>query len=236
MVHPSQDREDRGGRPIETALIVPPQAHPSYDHPLWFATLKLVRELDPGKVVLPFAVKNPNLSNEKDAWERGANETLGSLRWDGYKGKIIVQVDPTESEINGTEFTTVGHLAELIGANKYRATVASVEHTVIPGWVSSTAKRYHLGSGPPGSITLEEAVRRGVSIVRSRTEGSGMMTRTESDGSSYSGMDLGHRGTPGGRRGGCFGWLTNDGERSSGALLPIVGSKIHYSRKGVTRI
>lgn len=207
-----------------------------YDSNLWYATLRLVGTLNPGKVVLPFAVKNPNLSNEKDAWNYGADETLGLLRRDGYKGKIIVQVDPTESEINGTEPTTVGHLAELIGANKYEATVASAEYTVIPGWVSSTAKRYHPGSGPPGSITLEEAVRRGVSIVRSRTEGSGMMTRTESNGNSLSGMDLGHTGTPGGKRGGCYGWLTNDGERSSGHLIPITGLKIHYSREGVIRI
>ena len=207
-----------------------------YDSNLWYATLRLVGTLNPGKVVLPFAVKNPNLSNEKDAWCYGADETLGLLRRDGYKGKIIVQVDPTESEINGTELTTVGHLAELIGANKYEATVASAEYTVIPGWVSSTAKRYHPGSGPPGSITLEEAVRRGVSIVRSRTEGSGMMTRTESNGNSLSGMDLGHTGTPGGKRGGCYGWLTNDGQRSSGHLIPIIGLKIHYSREGVIRI
>lgn len=207
-----------------------------YDSNLWYATLRLVGTLNPGKVVLPFAVKNPNLSNEKDAWNYGADETLGLLRRDGYKGKIIVQVDPTESEINGTEFTTVGHLAELVGANKYEATVASAEYTVIPGWVSSTAKRYHPGSGPPGSITLEEAVRRGVSIVRSRTEGSGMMTRTESNGNSLSGMDLGHTGTPGGKRGGCYGWLTNDGQRSSGHLIPITGLKIHYSREGVIRI
>lgn len=207
-----------------------------YDSNLWYATLRLVGTLNPGKVVLPFAVKNPNLSNEKDAWCYGADETLGLLRRDGYKGKIIVQVDPTESEINGTELTTVGHLAELIGANKYEATVASAEYTVIPGWVSSTAKRYHPGSGPPGSITLEEAVRRGVSIVRSRTEGSGMMTRTESNGNSLSGMDLGHTGTPGGKRGGCYGWLTNDGQRSSGHLIPITGLKIHYSREGVIRI
>ena len=207
-----------------------------YDSNLWYATLRLVGTLNPGKVVLPFAVKNPNLSNEKDAWNYGADETLGLLRRDGYKGKIIVQVDPTESEINGTEFTTVGHLAELVGANKYEATVASAEYTVIPGWVSSTSKRYHPGSGPPGSITLEEAVRRGVSIVRSRTEGSGMMTRTESNGNSLSGMDLGHTGTPGGKRGGCYGWLTNDGQRSSGHLIPITGLKIHYSREGVIRI
>lgn len=207
-----------------------------YDSNLWYATLRLVGTLNPGKVVLPFAVKNPNLSNEKDAWNYGADETLGLLRRDGYKGKIIVQVDPTESEINGTEPTTVGHLAELVGANKYEATVASAEYTVIPGWVSSTAKRYHPGSGPPGSITLEEAVRRGVSIVRSRTEGSGMMTRTESNGNSLSGMDLGHTGTPGGKRGGCYGWLTNDGQRSSGHLIPITGLKIHYSREGVIRI
>lgn len=207
-----------------------------YDSNLWYATLRLVGTLNPGKVVLPFAVKNPNLSNEKDAWNYGADGTLGLLRRDGYRGKIIVQVDPTESEINGTEFTTVGHLAELIGANKYDATVASAEYTVIPGWVSSTAKRYHPGSGPPGSITLEEAVRRGVSIVRSRAEGSGMMTRTESNGNSLSGMDLGHTGTPGGKRGGCYGWLTNDGERSSGHLIPITGLKIHYSREGVIRI
>lgn len=215
---------------------MPPQAHPVYDCNLWFATLRLVGTLNPDKVVLPFAVKNPNLSNEKDAWNYGADGTLGLLRRDGYKGKIIVQVDPTESEINGTESTTVGHLAELIGANKYEATIASSEYTVIPGWVSSTAKRYHPGSGPPGSITLEEAVRRGVSIVRSRTEGSGMMTRTESNGASFSGMDLGHTGTPSGRRGGCYGWLTNDGERSSGHLIPITGLKIHYSREGVIRI
>lgn len=184
----------------------------------------------------PVRREEPNLSNEKDAWNYGADETLGLLRRDGYKGKIIVQVDPTESEINGTEPTTVGHLAELVGANKYEATVASAEYTVIPGWVSSTAKRYHPGSGPPGSITLEEAVRRGVSIVRSRTEGSGMMTRTESNGNSLSGMDLGHTGTPGGKRGGCYGWLTNDGQRSSGHLIPITGLKIHYSREGVIRI
>lgn len=215
---------------------MPPQAHPSYDHPLWFATLKLVGTLNPDKVVLPFAVKNPNLSNEKDAWNYGADGTLGLLRRDGYKGKIIVQVDPTESVINGTESTTVGHLAELIGANKYDATVASAEYTVIPGWVSSTAKRYYPQPGVPGAHTLEEAVRRGVSIVRSRTEGSGMMTRTESNGASFSGMDLGHTGTPSGRRGGCYGWLTNDGERSSGHLIPITGLKIHYSREGVIRI
>ena len=215
---------------------MPPQAHPSYDSPLWFATLKLVGVLKPGKVVLPFAVKNPNLSNERDAWNYGADGTLGLLRRDGYKGKIIVQVDPTESEINGTDHTTVGHLAELIGANKYDATIASSEYTVIPGWLSSTAKRYQPNPGPPGSYTLEEAVRRGVSIVRSRTEGSGMMTRTESNGNSFSGMDLGHTGTPSGRRGGCYGWLTNDGERSSGHLIPITGLKIHYSREGVIRI
>lgn len=215
---------------------MPPQAHPSYDCNLWFATLKLVGTLNPDKVVLPFAVKNPNLSNEKDAWNYGADGTLGLLRRDGYKGKIIVQVDPTESELNYTESTTVGHLAELVGANKYDATVASSEYTVIPGWLSSTAKRYRPGSGPPGSYTLEEAVRRGVSIVRSRTEGSGMMTRTASNGHSFSGMDLGHTGTPSGRRGGCYGWLTNDGERSSGHLIPITGLKIHYSREGVIRI
>lgn len=207
-----------------------------YDCNLWFATLRLVGTLNPDKVVLPFAVKNPNLSNEKDAWNYGADGTLGLLRRDGYKGKIIVQVDPIESELNGTESTTVGHLAELVGANKYDATVASAEYTVIPGWVSSTAKRYYPQPGVPGAHTLEEAVRRGVSIVRSRTEGSGMMTRTVSNGHSFSGMDLGHTGTPGGKRGGCYGWLTNDGERSSGHLIPITGLKIHYSREGVIRI
>lgn len=63
-----------------------------------------------------------------------------------------------------------------------------------------------------------------------------MMTRTESNGNSLSGMDLGHTGTPGGKRGGCYGWLTNDGQRSSGHLIPITGLKIHYSREGVIRI
>lgn len=207
-----------------------------YDCNLWFATLRLVGTLNPDKVVLPFAVKDPNMSNEKDAWNYGADGTLGLLRRDGYKGKIVVQVDPTESEINGTEHTTVGHLAELVGANKYNATVASAEYTVLPGWLSSTSKRYHPQPGVPGAHTLEEAVRRGVSIVRSRTEGSGMMTRTESNGNSFSGMDLGHTGTPGGKRGGCYGWLTNDGQRSSGHLIPITGLKIHYSREGVIRI
>lgn len=236
MVHPPQDRETKGGRPIDTALIIPPQAHPAYDKPLWVATLELVDELEPGKVVLPFAVKNPNLWHEGDAWERGAIDTLGQLRCTGYRGEIVVQVDNTEALLNGTPSTSVRGLADLVGANKYRATVASVEHTVIPGWVSITSELPETPLGPPGAYTLDEAVRRGVSVVRSRTEGSGMMTRTESNGSSYSGMDLGHRGTPGGRRGGCFGWLTHDGERSSGALLPIVGSKIHFSREEVIRI
>lgn len=221
---------------MRTALIVPPQAHPSYDYQLWFATRKLIGVLEPGKVVLPFAVKNPNMSNEDKAWKHGAGATLGLLRRDGYKGKIIVQADPIEPELNDTEHVTVGHLAELVEANKYDATIASSEYTVIPGWLSSTAKRYQPDPGQPGSHTLEEAVRRRVSIVRSRTEGSGMMTRTESNGDSFSGMDLGHRGTPGGRRGGCYGWLTNDGERSSGSLIPITGLKIHYSREEVIYI